>query len=358
MHDRIAAATVDGAVGTELAGVGERRHLRPVAHLVGEAPADTGDHALIAQEAVHAHRVGGEQCGEFGVGDRGRFRAELVERWHGQHGVARDAPHAGSALLALLGEQQRGLVDRPVGELDRLEAEPGLRRLAASPSASRRAAAVRPASGAPTNVTGSKWTRRYLPRRPTSISGWPYACDGCGHCGLERSEVERREPGEDAPGELGGQALGVRLDLGHLGHRSSVSSASVVAGAFPDGREHGVERAEHRLRIEQLLLVAEQPDAPADERLLGVEFAGGDRHRRVPVLLHLHVLGVGRPCAERRLTVADTQVVGHVALGAVTHHLGHADAVRLGDLAHRVARGDLVGEGIDPVETEIADHGS
>src|SRR6478736_885143 len=73
-----------------------------------------------------------------------------------------------------------------------------------------------------TNVTGSKRNSRYLPRRPTSSSGCPYAVEG----------------------------------------------------------------AEHWLGVDQLLLVAGEADAALDERLLGGELMGGDGDGGVPVLLH------------------------------------------------------------------------
>ena len=43
------------------AGHGERRQLRPVAHLVGQAPAEPGDGTLVAQEPVQADVAPGEQ---------------------------------------------------------------------------------------------------------------------------------------------------------------------------------------------------------------------------------------------------------------------------------------------------------
>ena len=52
-------------------------------------------------------------------------------------------------------------------------------------------------------------------------------CRG-GHGGLQRGEVERCEAGEDAPGELVGQALGVRLDLGHLRHGAAFTRRRFV----------------------------------------------------------------------------------------------------------------------------------
>ena len=81
----------------------------------------------------------------------------------------------------------------------------------------------------------------------------------------------------DLPGEVGGQPLGVGLDLGQLGHGSD------VLGPLADVVEHGVEGAEHGLRVEQPLLVAEQADVAVDERRLGVEVAGGDGDGGVPV---------------------------------------------------------------------------
>ena len=122
-------------------------------------------------------------------------------------------------------------------------------------------------------------------------------------------------------GEVGGQPLGVGLDLGQLGHGVRRTRSAADVG------EHGVEGAEHGLRVEQPLLVAVQADVAVDERLLGVELAGGDGDRGVPRLLHAHVLGLGGAGTEAGLAVADLQVVGDVALGAVGHELGDADLV-------------------------------
>ena len=66
----IASATVGRAGRAELAGVRERRDPRTVADLVRQPPTDAGDHPLVAQEPVHAHRVRSEQRGQFVGGDR------------------------------------------------------------------------------------------------------------------------------------------------------------------------------------------------------------------------------------------------------------------------------------------------
>ena len=55
--------------------------------------------------------------------------------------------------------------------------------------------------------------------------------------------------------------------------------------AIANRRERRVERAEHRLRLEEELLVAVEPDPATDERLLRIELArrdrdGGDQHHR------------------------------------------------------------------------------
>ena len=130
MHARIASTSRATLVAVELGGVGEGRQPGPVADLVGEAPAEPGDDVLVAQEPVQAHRVGraaaaASVAGVDGVG----LGAEPVER-RLRLGVAGDDPHAGLALGAGLGEQQRP----PVGE-----APAGLADRAAWPTASRRA---------------------------------------------------------------------------------------------------------------------------------------------------------------------------------------------------------------------------
>ena len=89
---------------------------------------------------------------------------------------------------------------------------------------------------------------------------------------------------------------------------------------------------------DQLLLVAGQPDPSAEEGLLRVLLAGRDADRRVPVLLHPHVLRIGARRPERCAAVAHLEVVGHVALGSVGHDLGDPDRVRSRDVGERCAR--------------------
>ena len=73
------------------------------------------DDVLVAQPAVQAHLVLAEQPGERGSVEVGRLGAEAVERLL-PVGVARHHPHAGLALGAGLGQQQRPAVgERPAG---------------------------------------------------------------------------------------------------------------------------------------------------------------------------------------------------------------------------------------------------
>src|ERR1043165_2116785 len=57
---------------------------------------------------------------------------------------------------------------------------------------------------------------------------------------------------------------------------SGMGGRSAVLGLLANGREDSVEGGEHRLRLDELLLVAGEADQAFDERLLGVELAGGD----------------------------------------------------------------------------------
>ena len=107
-----------------------------------------------------------------------------------------------------------------------------------------------------------------------------------------------------------------------------------------DVGEHGVERAEDGLGGEQAPLVAMEADLAADERFLGVERPGRHRHRRVPRLLHAHVLGVGDARRERDRAAADLQVVGDVALRPVRDELGQADLVLVGEPGQVAVVGD------------------
>ncbi len=111
-------------VPVELRGVGERRQAGTVADLVGQPPTEAGHDVLVAQEAVEAHGVRGEEQAELVGVQRVGVGAQPIE---GRLllGVAGQHPHAGLALGAGLGEQQ----GPPVGEAPPGLAEAGLGRL-------------------------------------------------------------------------------------------------------------------------------------------------------------------------------------------------------------------------------------
>ncbi len=132
----------------------------------------------------------------------------------------------------------------------------------------------------------------------------------------------------------------------------------LVARSISHRGEHGIECAEHRLGLEQLLLITEQQDLSGDERFLCVEFAGRDGDGGRPLLVHPDVLVVGRAGAERGAAVADLEVVRDVALGSVAHDLSDVDLVVGGQLPEVVARGDLRGQSVDPRQAQVSDHGS
>ena len=99
------------AVGAELAGVGERRdRARWQTSFASRRPMP-GDHALIAQEPVHAHRVGGESAANSSAVMVAASGPSLSSG--GLVGIVAvgRAPHAGAPFRALFGEQQR--VGRP-----------------------------------------------------------------------------------------------------------------------------------------------------------------------------------------------------------------------------------------------------
>ena len=91
-----------------------------------------------------------------------------------------------------------------------------------------------------------------------------------------------------------------------------------------------------------------------DERFLGVEVAGGDGDRRVPRLLHAHVLGLRRAGAEAGPAVDDLEVVHDIALRPVGHHLGDADLVLAGQPADLLVVGDDARQLVDPRQAQIA----
>ncbi len=202
------------------------------------------------------------------------------------------------------------------------------------------------------NVTGPKPSSRYLPRRPTWSRGRPTASSRLGHHRLEGVEGDRHELGQLDAAEVGGEPLGVGLDLGELGH-----GRLLVLGALADRPEDPVEGGEHGLGVDQRLLIAAQPDAPLDEGLLGVHGAGGDGHGRVPVLHEADLLAVGGAGPEVDHAVVHRQVVDDVALGPVGHHLGDGEGPAGGGVAQVRAGVDLGAEFVDPVQAEIAGHG-
>ena len=186
-----------------------------------------------------------------------------------------------------------------------------------------------------TNVVSPKSSSRYLPRRPTCLQRLPVGLVGRGSAVFSAVKLNgvnfvRTRPANSAVS------------------RSAcawISGISGIIGRAPTRRscvrargEHGVEGAEHRLRLEQLLLVAEQQDLPADERLLGVELAGGDGDGGRPMLLHADVLVVGCAGAERGVSVAHLQVIRDVALGPVADDLGDVDLMVVGERPEMVAR--------------------
>jgi hypothetical protein len=66
------------------------------------------------------------------------------------------------------------------------------------------------------------------------------------------------------------------------------------------------------------------------------------------------VLGIRRSGSEGDLAVADLKVVGHVALRTIGDDLGEADLVRRGQALEPVAGRHGAGDGIDPIEAEVA----
>ena len=93
-----------------------------MADLVGQHSPKPGDEVLIAKEAVQPHVVRGKGRGERVGGVVEGLRTESIERGSVEVG---HAPHAGSALGARLGEQQRRAVGEheaglPVARLERL----------------------------------------------------------------------------------------------------------------------------------------------------------------------------------------------------------------------------------------------
>ena len=136
----------------------------------------------------------------------------------------------------------------------------------------------------------------------------------------------------------------------------SSGTGSAVLGALAHSEEGGVQRTEHGLRLEQLLLVAGEANPAAQEGLLRAELVSGDRHRCFPVLLHPHILRIGRAGAEGGRAVADLQVVDDHALGAVADHLRDPDRVLVDEFVKSAGGSDLVRQGVDPFEAEIANH--
>ena len=149
----------------ELAGHRERRQLGAVAHLVGQAPADPGDRALVAQEAVQAHRLGGEAAPPTRRARSGRPPGR-GGRAGGDVSTLSVGTHHTPALRSVPCSVSSSAGPSP-SNTKRACPPRGLADCLASSSS--RPPCIRWT----TNVTGSNVTRRYLPRRPTSRSGCP-----------------------------------------------------------------------------------------------------------------------------------------------------------------------------------------
>ena len=205
-----------GAVHAELAGAGERGELGPVAHLVGQPPAQAGDAVLVAQEAVEAHRVLGEQRGQLVRGHVHGLRPERSERGTGEEGVRLHAPDPGLAFGPGLGEEQRAPV---------LEAPAGL-------AATRLGGLLLVLLQPPTlHQVHDEGQRRELEQQVLAspadlLQGMADRLLGGRDRRLEGGERERLEAGQAAAGVSLRQPFGVRLDLGQLGHGRSSGSPS------------------------------------------------------------------------------------------------------------------------------------
>ncbi len=217
MHDRMASPTLaaPSAPSLRVFANGDKRARWQTSF--GETSADARDHSLIAQEAVHPHRVGGEELRQLVVGDRGRLWTEAFERRQLHHVGRRNTPHPGAPFLSLLGQQQRRLVEGAIGPLDRVEREPCL------PSPGFVAELVVGEQPATLHQVHHE-CRRFEPHEevlapPSDLEQrMSVRAVRRGHRRLQRREVERGERRECSPRETLGQPLGVRLDLGHLRH--------------------------------------------------------------------------------------------------------------------------------------------
>ncbi len=196
-------------VEPELAGHRERRQPGAMADLVRQAPPEPGDRALVAEEAVQAHRPLGEEGRQLARLDPVGLGSEAVQRWRGQLVTGGHAPDAGLALGALLGEQQRRAAV--------VEHEPRL-------TSSRLGRLLGVLGEAPTLHQVDDERQRLEAHEqvlaaPADVEqGEALGLVRRRHDRLQRGERQRHEPGEAATGVAGGQPFGVRLDLGELGH--------------------------------------------------------------------------------------------------------------------------------------------
>ncbi len=202
-------------LGVELGGGGEGRQLRPVADLVGQAPAQARQDVLVPQPAVQAHGVLGEQAAEVVPAEGVGFGAEVVERGPAL-GSAVHHPHAGLALGAGLGEQE----GPAVGEGPAGLAAPGLGRLL---GVLLEAAALHEVDD----------ERHRLEPQQQVLAPAPHLLERValrrlrrGRGGLEGGEGQRPEARQVGPGVGLREPLGVGLDLGHLGHGGPPSTSS------------------------------------------------------------------------------------------------------------------------------------
>ena len=270
MHSRIAATTRGRAVEARACRSSRTarawRGGRPRWPAAARCPAT---HPLVAQEPVQRASTSPRTArASSSALDRRGLRPELVERRRRQLGGPVDAPHAGAPLGALLGQQQRR-GDRRARRSNTKRAWPPRGFADCLASTSSRPPCIRWT----TNVTRLEPHEQVLAAPADLLQRLPVGLVGRRHRRLEGGERERHEPLQALPGEVGGQPLGVGLDLGHLGHRRAPQSYSVrsrtSANTASRAPNTGCASSSRCWSPNSRMLAV-------DERLLGVELAGGD----------------------------------------------------------------------------------
>ena len=204
-----------------------------------------------------------------------------------------------------------------------------------------------------TNVTDSNSSEEELAASRDDLQRMPVGLLGSRHDGLQRGERERAELLQAQPAELLGEPLGVGLDFGHLRHGQLVPDHSYsVCALTAANTESSAPNSDCESSSRCWSPCSRMCPLTNASWALSVPVATATAVSQDSSMRN--VFRIGRPGGEGDLAVADLEVVGDVALRAVGDDLGEADLVRWRHLLEPIAGRDRRGNGVDPVEAEVA----